>query len=434
MELDVQPELGTRQEQVIFHGERSLIELVKWSMDEAARSPIPAPGHAGDVKRGKLKVFFGAFPGAGKTNAMLTAAQRMRDAGKDVVAAVVDTHESVDRILLDGFERLAPPAIDGKPATGELDLDAALARHPDVILVDDLAHANPPGARHPKRWKDADELLASGIDVFTTMSVQHLESLNDVVGEITGIREPETVPDTFFDTADETVMVDMSADELLVRLEEGKVHVGEDEKGAARTFFSKGSLLALREIALRRTADVVEDEVQKYRLDKSIDAVWKTQEHILCCIGPQAGSEHIVRSAARLANQLDAKWTAIYVETPRLQRLPVTERGRILNVVSLAEALGAKTAILTGNDVCEAIVDYSGEHNIATVVVGRSKSRRFRVKRSMSDQIANASESLDVIEIGRGGTDAGTQVSAPKFSAADVASTRVGEKRVRYVW
>ena len=386
------------------------------------------------LPRGKLKIFFGAFPGAGKTNAMLTAAQRMREAGRDVVAGVVDSHESADRVLLDGFESLPPAKLNGAPAPGELDLDGALARHPQVILMDDLAHANPPGSRHPKRWKDADELLASGIDVFTTMSVQHLESLNDVVGEITGIREPETVPDTFFDSADETVMVDMSADELLVRLQEGKVHVGDAEKGVERRFFSKGSLLALREIALRRTADVVEDEVQKYRLDKSIDAVWKTQEHLLCCIGPAHGSEHIVRSAARLAKQLDAKWTAVYVETPRLQRLAVAERGRILNVVSLAQALGAKTAILTGNDVCEAIVDYSGEHNIATVVVGRSKSRRFRVKRSMSDQIANASESLDVIEIGRGGTDAGTQIEAPRFNPADVASSRVGEKRVRYVW
>jgi len=206
----------------------------------------------------------------------------------------------VDHALLAGFESLP------QPAPGELDLDGALKRHPEVVLVDDLAHANPPGARHPKRWKDADELLAAGIDVFTTMSVQHLESLNDVVGEITGIRESETVPDTFFDTADETIMVDMSADELLVRLREGRVHIGDLEKGVARTYFSKGSLLALREIALRRTADVVEDEVQKYRIAKSIDAVWKTRDHLLCCIGPYAGAEHVVRSAARLAHHLDA--------------------------------------------------------------------------------------------------------------------------------
>jgi two-component system, OmpR family, sensor histidine kinase KdpD len=386
-----------------------------------------------ESKRGKLKIFFGAFPGAGKTNAMLTAAQRMREAGRDVVVGVVDTHESVDRVLLDGFESLGPPGANGVPA-GELDLDRALVRRPGVLVVDDLAHANPAGARHPKRWKDADDLLAAGIDVFTTMSVQHLESLNDVVGEITGIREAETVPDTFFDTADETIMVDMSADELLVRMREGRVHMGDLEKGVAHTYFNKGSLLALREIALRRTADVVEDEVQKYRAAKSIDAVWKTREHILCCIGPSSGAEHVVRSAARLAHHLDASWTAVYVETPRLQRLPVTERGRILNVVKLAQELGAKTAILTGNGVREAIVSYAAEHNIATVVVGRGPTRRLPWVRSLSDRIASAAESLDVVEIGRAGTDAGAQVATPTFTPDDLASTRIGEKRMRYLW
>src|SRR5438132_8412 len=331
--------------------------------------PQPQPGEA--PVRGKLKIFFGAFPGAGKTNAMLGAAKRMREAGRDVVAGVIDSHESADRLLLQGFEVLPPPVVGGAPALGELDLDGALARHPQVLLMDDLAHANPPGSRHPKRWNDADEILARGIDVFTTMSVQHLESLNDVVGEITGIREPETVPDTFFDIADETVMVDMSADELLARLREGKVHIGDTEKGVEKTYFSKGSLLALREIALRRTADVVEYEVQKYRADKSIEDVWKTQEHLLCCIGPEPGAEHVVRSAARLAKQLDAGWTAVYVETPRLQRLPAADRGRILNVVRLAEELGAKTAILTGGKASEAIVEYAGSANISTVVVGR---------------------------------------------------------------
>jgi two-component system, OmpR family, sensor histidine kinase KdpD len=381
--------------------------------------------------RGKLKIFFGAFPGAGKTNAMLTAAQRVREAGRDVVAAVVDTHESSDRELLDGFETLAPPRADGNPVAGELDLDAALARRPDVLLIDDLAHANPPGSRHPKRWNDADELLANGIDVYTTMSVQHLESLNDVVGEITGIREPETVPDTFFDTADETVMVDMSADELLARLQEGKVHVGDSEKGVAGTFFNKGSLLALREIALRRTADVVEDEVQKYRADKSIEPVWRTHEELLVCIGPGHGAEHVVRSASRLAAKLDAQWTAVYVETPRLQRLPIEERGRILNVVKLAEELGARTAILTGNDVCEAIVEYARDQNISSVVVGRGPPRRLQ--RSMSDAIAAANESIDVIEIGRGGTDSGTPVATPAIGL-DSEGARVGEKRGRFFW
>ncbi|HXF78677.1 MAG TPA: DUF4118 domain-containing protein [Usitatibacter sp.] len=379
-------------------------------------------------QRGKLKIFFGAFPGAGKTNAMLTSAHRMREAGRDVVAAVVDAHESADLVLLQGFETIA------SPAPGELDLDAAIRRRPDVILVDDLAHANPAGARHPKRWKDADELLASGIDVFTTMSVQHLESLNDVVGEITGIRESETVPDTFFDTADETIMVDMSADELLVRLAEGKVHVGEAERGAERTFFTKGSLLALREIALRRTADVVEDEVRKLRADKSTEGVWKTQGTLLCCIGPAHGAEHVVRSAARLAKGLAVPWTAIYVETPQLQRLPGPERGRILNVVRLAEELGAATAIVTGNDESQAIVDYAREHNIGRVVVGRGRERRLFSGNNVSERLAAGDATLDVIEIGRSGADAGVAMEAPVPVPAGGDASRVGEKRFRYVW
>jgi two-component system sensor histidine kinase KdpD len=379
-------------------------------------------------QRGKLKIFFGAFPGAGKTNAMLTAAHRMREAGRDVVAAVVDAHESADQVLLQGFETL--PA----QASGELDLDAAIRRRPEVILVDDLAHANPPGARHPKRWKDADELLASGIDVFTTMSVQHLESLNDVVGEITGIREPETVPDTFFDTADETIMIDMSADELLVRLSEGKVHVGEAERGVERTYFTKGSLLALREIALRRTADVVEDEVRKLRADKAVEGVWKTQGALLCCIGPASGAEHVVRSAARLAKGLAVPWTAIYVETPHLQRLPDAQRGRILNVVRLAEELGANTAIVTGNDEIEAIIDYAREHNIARVAVGRGRPTRLLAGRSLSERLAAGDESLDVIEIGRAGSDAGVAVQAPPPRPAEAEGSRVAEKRTRYIW
>ena len=385
------------------------------------------------MARGKLKIFFVAFPGAGKTNAMLTAARRMREAGRDVVVAVVDTHDSPEtRELLDGFEILPPLAVAGGPVEGELDLDRALARKPQVLLVDDLAHANPPGSRHPKRWNDADEILANGIDVYATLGVQHLESLNDVVGEICGIHERETVPDTFFDSAEETIMVDMSADELLARLREGKVHMGAEEKGAEKTYFSKGSLLALREIALRRTADVVEDEVQKIRAEKAIDAVWKTQGHLLCCVGPGPGAEHVVRSAARLASQLDAEWTAIYVETPALQRLPAVERSRILGVVSLAEELGARTAILTGTDACEAVVDYARDQNIATVLVGRGRPSRLRLWRTMSDRIAAASPNIDVIEIGRGGADAGTAVEPPAMPPDP--GSRVAEKRLRYVW
>ena len=381
---------------------------------------------AAPAGRGKLKIFFGAFPGAGKTDAMLAAARRVHEAGRDVVIGVLDMHGRADiDAAMTGFEAVA------SPAPGELDLDAIIRRNPQVVLIDDLAHANPPGSRHPKRWNDVDEILAHGIDVFTTISVQHLESLNDVVAEITGVPEAETVPDTFFDTAEETVMVDMSADELLLRLREGKVptaHVKQGEKGK---LFSKGSLLALREIALRRTADVVEDEVVKYRSAEKISTTWKTNGRMLCCIGPDPGSEHVVRSAARLASHLGEEWTAVYVETPRLQRLPAEERARILQVVSLARELGARGAILTGNSVAETLVEYARGENISTIVVGRSSVRGL-FNRSLGKRIGAAGGDFDVIVIGHTGTESGAPVEAPTFK--DVADPRRGEKRARYGW
>lgn len=379
------------------------------------------------AERGKLKIFFGAFPGAGKTAAMLAAARRVKDGGRDVVIGFLDMHGAMDEgQACAGLEVLT------SPRPGEFDLDAALERKPEVLVIDDLAHTNPPGSRHPKRWNDVDELLDAGIDVYTTMSVQHLGSLNDVVAGITGVPESETVPDTFFDGADETVMVDMSADELLARLKEGVVPVEHVMQGPTGDFFRKGTLLALREIALRRTADVVEDEVRRYRAAKHIDQVWKTQGRLLCCVGPNPGSEHVVRSTARLAGQLDEEWTAVYVETPRLARLPNEERARILQVVSLAQELGGRTAILTGNDVPETVVEYARDQNISTVVVGRGFRNRLRL-RSMSDAIAALSDDIDVVEIGRGGERLGSPVTAPRV-AVDTASPRAGEKRLRYLW
>ncbi len=406
--------------------------------------PLPVPSSdpqagvpAGETTpaRGKLKIFFGAFPGAGKTYAMLAAGRRLRDAGHDVVIGVVNTHEAADtEALLKGVEAIAPPVVDGSARVGELDLDRVIARHPAVVLIDNLAHANPEGARHPHRWNDVDEILGNGIDVFTTMSVQHLDSLADVVGEITGIAaERETIPDTFFDSAEETVIVDMSADELLARLQAGKVPSPEVKSALASKFFRKGNLLALREIALRRTADVVEDEVQRYRAEKAIDAVWKTQGNVLCCIGPAEGGEHVVRSAARLANQLDVPWTAAYVETPKLQRLPAEERARILQVVSLAEELGARTAILTGGDAAEAIIDYARTENISTILLGRGSRPRFHVLRSLSERLAAESEDIDLIEIGAAGKETGPRITTPAI-APDTNNPRAAEKRMRYAW
>ena len=239
----------------------------------------------------------------GKTYAMLVAARKLKTEGRDVVIGVVETHGRAETAaLLADMDILAPKSMPyrGKELS-EFDLDAALLRRPSLILVDELAHSNVQGARHPKRWQDVEELLAAGIDVFTTLNVQHLESLNDVVGGITNVRVWETVPDTAFDDADEVVLVDIPAEELLERLKAGKVYVPQQAERAALNFFRKGNLMALRELALRRTADRVEGDVQAYRVDKSIESVWKTANALLTCVGPDAGAERVVRAAARLA-------------------------------------------------------------------------------------------------------------------------------------
>jgi two-component system sensor histidine kinase KdpD len=384
--------------------------------------------------RGKLKIFFGSSAGVGKTYAMLLSARRSLAEGRDAVIGVIETHgRGETAALLEGFEVLPRKEIAHKDRKlTEFDIDAALARRPQLILVDELAHTNAPGSRHPKRWQDIDELLAHGIDVFTTLNVQHLESLNDVVGGITGIKVWETVPDTFFDQADDVVLVDIPAEELLARLKEGKVYLPEQAQRAANNFFRKGNLMALRELALRRTAEVVEGEVRQYRTDKAIEGVWKTQPRLLCCIGPDPGSEHIVRSAARLAGQLGVGWAAVYVETPLLQRLSAERRERILRVVRLAQDLGALTAILTGAEVSDALVDYARKGNFSTVVVGRGPQRRLPWRRSMSDSIAMAEQSLDVLEIGRGARDSGAPL--PARPPSDEPSTKAAERKLRYVY
>lgn len=352
--------------------------------------------------RGKLRIYFGASAGVGKTYAMLTAARKLQAENHDVLVGVIETHgRSETEALLTGLEVLPRKAIDyrGKVIT-EFDIDAALLRHPALILMDELAHSNAVGSRHPKRWQDVEELLAAGIDVFTTVNVQHLESLNDVVGGITGVRVSETLPDTVFDNADEVVMVDIPADELLARLKIGKIYKGVQAENASRNFFRKGNLIALRELALRRTAERIEDDVRAYRIEKSIKTVWKTDSALLACIGPRNGAEHIIRSTARLAKQLNADWHVIYVETPNLQRLPSTHRERILKTLKLGENLGATTAILSGHDIGQEIANYARSHNFSKVIVGRGHPtwpwRTPHLKR-----IAALVPDIDITELGR---------------------------------
>jgi two-component system sensor histidine kinase KdpD len=323
--------------------------------------------------RGALRIYFGASAGVGKTYAMLGAARALHAGGASVLAGVVETHGRLETAaLLEGLPQLPLKqlAYRGK-LLSEFDIDGALAGGATLVLVDELAHTNAPGSRHRKRWQDVEELLAAGIDVYTTVNVQHLESLNDVVGSITGVRVAETVPDTVFDRADEIVMVDVPADELLARLKAGRVYGGPQAERAAQHFFRKGNLIALRELALRRTAERIEGDVRAWRVEQSIDAVWKTGAALLACVGPDAGAEQVVRSAARLAGQLGVRWHAVHVETPRLQKLAAARKADILDALKLAEKLGAGTAVLAGSDVAEEIARYLEEHNLSRLVLGR---------------------------------------------------------------
>ena len=355
--------------------------------------------------RGRLKVFFGACAGVGKTYAMLTAAQGLHAQGADLVVGVAETHgRSETAHLLEGLEVLPPRRIAyrGRQLT-EFDLDAALARHPRLILVDELAHSNVGGSRHPKRWQDVEELLAAGIDVYTTVNVQHLESLNDIVGHITGIRVRETVPDHVFDQADEVVLVDLPPDELLQRLKEGKVYLPDQAQTAIRNFFRKGNLIALREIALRRTADRVDAQMRDYRADQAIQQVWPARERILVCVGPNAGGEQLVRAAARLAASLRADWLAIYVETPRLQRLGAVRRDALLATLRLAQELGAATATLAADDLASSILAYARSRNVSKLVIGRSRRRALSrlLDPPLPDRLSELAGDLDVYVVSR---------------------------------
>ena len=355
--------------------------------------------------RGRLRIYFGASAGVGKTYAMLSAAQRERKDGRDILIGVIETHGRRETAeLLAGLDQLPLREVPYRGRTlQEFDLDAALARQPAVLLVDELAHSNVDGSRHAKRWQDVQELLDAGIDVWSAINVQHLESLNGTVGAITGVRVNETVPDTVLDAADEIILVDVTPDELTARLKAGKVYLPQQAERAAQNFFRKGNLIALREIALRRTAEHVEDDVRSYRIEKSITPVWNTEGALLACIGPREGAEQTVRTAARLAGQLNVRWHAVYVETPHLQRLGETERDRILAVIKLAEVLGAATAVLAASDAAAELVAQAQTLNCATLVVGRPGLPGWKNGwggRTMTRRLALLAPAVDIVEVG----------------------------------
>jgi len=372
-------------------------------------------------RRGRLKIFFGASAGVGKTFGMLQAAHRRRDEGIDVVIGVVETHGRKETLALcEGFETLACARIDHRGRVlDEFDLDAALARKPQLVIVDELAHSNVPGSRHMKRWQDVHELLDAGIDVYTTVNVQHLESLNDIVGRITGIRVWETVPDRIFDLADEVTLVDLPPEELLDRLRDGKVYLPQQAEHAVRNFFRKGNLIALRELALRRTADRVDAQMREYRADQSIDRIWRARERLIACVGPGPESAALVRAAAGLAAALKADWLAVYVETPKLQRLSDDIRQRTLDALKLASDLGAETVTLDGADAAATLIDYARMRNVSKLVAGASVARGWRrvLQTPVAGRIIARAVDIDVTLVAAGPRDGSSATSANAFGA-----------------
>lgn len=353
--------------------------------------------------RGRLKIFFGAAAGVGKSYAMLEAARKQAAAGMDVVVGYVELHGRAEtEALLDGLQILAPQRLQHRGVTlSEFDLDAALARRPALLLVDELAHSNHAGARHAKRWQDVVELLDAGIDVYTTVNVQHVESLNDVVAQITGVRVRETVPDSVFESADEVELIDLPPDDLIERLREGKVYQPEKARHATAAFFRKGNLIALRQLALRATADRVDAAMREYRERHAIADTWAAGERVLVCIGPDALSERLVRRARRLANALHAEWLAVYVETPRLQHLPQSARDRVLRTLKLAESLGAQTDNLSGEHVAEELLDFARQRNVSKIIVGKPLRTRWRdrLRPSLVDALIRGSGDIDVLVV-----------------------------------
>ena len=362
--------------------------LERWKLEE------------GPQERGRLKLFFGAVSGVGKTFAMLQAAHELRNRGVDVVIGWVETHGRKDtEALLEGLERLPARVLEHREsAISEFDLDGALARRPRVLLVDELAHSNVPGSRHTKRWQDVEEILGAGIDVFSTLNVQHIESLNDVVARVTGVAVRETVPDAVLERADAVELVDLPPEELIKRLQEGKVYLGEQAQRALERFFTEGNLIALREMALRKTAERVDAQMQAWRERHEVAETWPIAERILVGIGPSPSSARLVRGAKRLAERLRAQWIAVWVELPEDARLPQRDRDRIWETLRRAEELGAETAQLAGRDAAAELIAFARERNVSKIVVGKPHGARWReiVFGSVREKLQRADAGIDI--------------------------------------
>lgn len=354
-----------------------------------------------DGHRGRLKVYLGAAPGVGKTYAILQGARRLKEACTDVVLGLIETHGRTDTsALAEGLEMLPRrKMVDGGRTVEEFDIDAALRRRPQLLIVDELAHTNATDSRHPKRWQDVEELLEAGIDVWTALNIQHLESLADIVSRITGVVVRERVPDSILQEADEVVVVDITPDELIGRLQAGKIYVPETARRATANFFSLANLTALRELALRRTADRVDDEITDFRRAKAIDRPWSTSERLLVCIGP--GADLLVRKASRLATALNAGWIAVHVESPGEEEVDPERERRTAETLMLAQTLGAETRRLQSHDFPTDILALARRENVTQIIVGRSKAANWRrvARWTLADQLTRRASDIGVLII-----------------------------------
>ncbi len=374
-----------------------------------------------NLRRGKLRIFFGYAAGVGKTFAMLEAARRERVEGVDVVVGYVEPHGRPEtEALLEGLEVLPPRLVPYRGVTlREFDLDAALTRKPQLILVDELAHTNAEGSRHAKRWQDVEELLDAGIDVYTTLNVQHIESLNDVVAQITGTVVRETLPDSVLERADDIELIDLTPEELIDRLQAGKVYIPLQAERALEHFFQKSNLMALREMSLRQAAQRLGRDVEAARRQKAIGSPWATSEHLLVCIGPSPTSAKLLRTAKRMAAAFGADWTAVAVEPHGLSATTAASRERIGEHLRLAERLGAETHTLVGDDVAQTLVDFARSRNVTKIVVGKTSQPRWKrfVFGTVVDALLERSGDIDVYVI-RGESEPSSVVRSSRPATA----------------
>ncbi|OGX06910.1 MAG: hypothetical protein A3G87_00695 [Omnitrophica bacterium RIFCSPLOWO2_12_FULL_50_11] len=340
-------------------------------------------------RRGKLEIFFGAAAGVGKTYAMLEAARGRKKEGVDVVIGIVEAHKRPEtEALLEGLEVIPRKSVPYRNVhLEEFDLDAALKRKPFLILVDELAHTNAPGLRHKKRWQDVEELLEAGMNVYTTLNVQHCESVNDIIAQITGVSVRETVPDSFLEKANEVELVDLPTEDLLKRLREGKVYLGDQADRAIQNFFQPGNLIALRQMALHYTTKSVGQKIRSFKQAYAISKIWDVGEEFLVCVSTSPKAIQLVREGRRIATDLGAAWTVFYVDVPAARHATQEDSSRISEILRFAEKMGAKTVTLTGNNISDAILAYARSMNIGKVIIG--KPERSRIQEILFGSIVN---------------------------------------------